>query len=721
MTNDSRPCSLLARFARLTAPLVRFCDGTREFGRAIKPCRFSLIMVLAGILFLLCAGQGLDTLRDFAERKAGSKRDASQTLFFHLGAILWVYGSWYWARAMYYLKLDGMQPPTKWDRRAQKWMPRLIGGAAILSLVLAFYLAALPYPDTAGGPGSMLKRYALYCLLGATAFFTFVIKRRDWMNHASVLFRRKGHKRLADYLRVATTDEETYGDREIGKFLSGAWMLWLTLLIACGLFLVFAIAPSAKAPAVGSTAILLLAAAGWIAFGSAVDILALRSRLPVFTSLLLFAILFSLWNDNHAPRDISSKEPPARAQRDDVRTALGLWLASQLPTREPEIPLVIVAAEGGGIRAAYWTGTVLGTIQDRYPQFAQHLFGLSGVSGGSLGSSVFAALLAEGDALAQTPCAREAKKKPDTETKPYTYCAQRVLSEDFLSPAIAGMLYPDLLQRVLPFPVPAFDRARALEGAWEHAWRLHIGNDRFQSAFDTLWPENTGHPAPALFLNASWVETGKRFVVSNLRIEEPVFHDAVDANRILTHRLPLSTAAHLSARFTYVSPAATVSDAHGAWGHVVDGGYFENSGTVTAGEIVQEVLRLKNTGAPSWKKVRPLVVLISNEPLNPKLRDGKKSPPPNPVLNEVLSPIDALINAREARAAQAIGVIRSDVGVKNFFHFGLCQEQVVIPLGWTLSSLTEKEMERQLTEPGCLKYDNRDSLERLAQALGTRR
>jgi hypothetical protein len=716
MTNDTKPSSLLTRFARLTAPLVRFWDGAREFGRAIKPCRFSLIMVLAGILFLLCADQGLDTLRDFAERKAGSSRDASQTLFFHLGAILWVYGSWYWARAMCYLKLDGVQTPSKWDRRAQKWMPRLIGGAAILSLVLAFYLAALPYPDAPGGPGGMLKRYALYSLLGAVAFFVFVVKRRDWMNRASAMIGRRGRARLAGYLRIARADEETYGNREIGEFLSGAWILWLTLLIACALFLVFAVAPSATAPAVGSAAILLLAAGGWIAFGSAMDILSLRSRLPVFTSLLLFAILFSLWNDNHAPRDVSRREPPqASTQRDDVRTALGLWLASQLPTREPEIPLVIVAAEGGGIRAAYWTGTVLGTIQDRHPQFAQRLFGLSGVSGGSLGSSVFAALLAEGDALAQTPCAREARAKP------YTRCAQRVLSEDFLSPAIAGMLYPDLLQRVLPFPVPAFDRARALEGAWENAWRLHIGNDRFRSAFDTLWPENAGRGAPALFLNASWVETGKRFVVSNLRIEEPVFHDAVDARQTLTHRIPLSTAAHLSARFTYVSPAATISDARGPWGHVVDGGYFENSGTVTAEEIVQEVLRLKRAGAPSWKKVRPLVVLISNEPLNPKLRDGKKSPPSNPVLNEVLSPIDALINAREARAAQAIGVIRSVVEAKNFFHFGLCQEHVDIPLGWTLSSLTEKEMERQLNEPGCLKYDNRDSLKRLAQALGAGR
>ena len=58
-------------------------------------------------------------------------------------------------------------------------------------------------------------------------------------------------------------------------------------------------------------------------------------------------------------------------------------------------PLYIVATEGGGIRAAYWTAAVLGEIQDKNPNFAAHLFAISGVSGGSLGAAVFEALLAE--------------------------------------------------------------------------------------------------------------------------------------------------------------------------------------------------------------------------------------------------------------------------------------------------------------------------------------
>ena len=114
-------------------------------------------------------------------------------------------------------------------------------------------------------------------------------------------------------------------------------------------------------------------------------------------------------------------------------------------------PLFIVATEGGGIRAAYWTATVLGELQDKNPTFASHVFAISGVSGGSLGALVFDALLAE-------PNPEKFKGK-----------ARDILGQDFLSPALASMLYPDFVQRFLPFPVPHFDRARALEMGWEKA------------------------------------------------------------------------------------------------------------------------------------------------------------------------------------------------------------------------------------------------------------
>src|ERR1044071_740964 len=112
-------------------------------------------------------------------------------------------------------------------------------------------------------------------------------------------------------------------------------------------------------------------------------------------------------------------------------------------------PFFVVDAEGGGIRAAYWTVTGLGEIQNRHPSFASHVFSLSGVSGGSLGASVFVALLNE---------SRERAAPFDLKKT-----GQDMLGEDFLSPAVAAILYPDLAQRLLPMSVSLFDRATTLE------------------------------------------------------------------------------------------------------------------------------------------------------------------------------------------------------------------------------------------------------------------
>jgi hypothetical protein len=41
---------------------------------------------------------------------------------------------------------------------------------------------------------------------------------------------------------------------------------------------------------------------------------------------------------------------------------------------------------------------------------------------------------------------------------------------DFLSPLLAALLFPDFMQHFLPFPIPPFDRARALEASIEKTW-----------------------------------------------------------------------------------------------------------------------------------------------------------------------------------------------------------------------------------------------------------
>ncbi len=201
--------------------------------------------------------------------------------------------------------------------------------------------------------------------------------------------------------------------------------------------------------------------------------------------------------------------------------------------------MIVVAAEGGGIRAAYWTAGVLARIQDEVPHFSSDLFAISSVSGGSLGAAVFSSLLAEGmsDKLQQH--------------------ASRILDEDFLAPAIAAWLTGDMLQRILPFPISYLDRSRAIERSWELSWQkeMHTSDtaNRFSHSFDDLWKNNHEYRIPSLFFNGTWVEKGRRLITSNVRIAPEEFQDAYDIDQYTEGKIRLSTAVHSSARFTYIS------------------------------------------------------------------------------------------------------------------------------------------------------------------------
>jgi hypothetical protein len=297
---------------------------------------------------------------------------------------------------------------------------------------------------------------------------------------------------------------------------------------------------------------------------------------------------------------------------------------------------------------------------------------------------------------------------------------------------VAALLYPDLVQRLLPFPVAHFDRALALEQAWERAWRREVqGSDRLAEPMARL-REAKGW-APVLFLNATWVETGKRIIASQAAIGAEDFVDTEDAQGFFSpRRLRLSTAAHMSARFTYVSPAGTLVKGDKPHGRVVDGGYFENSGATTTLEIAKTVNLLKEDPAedPRWRKVEPIVIHISNEPVNrthppETLEKGADHPKIAPArwMPEIGSPLQTLLSTREARGVYARETLKLHVGEDNFFQFGLCRESSNVPLGWVLSSGTRRNMDSQLEgfrceseeDPPRLLFDNRGSFERLRQ------
>jgi hypothetical protein len=382
-----------------------------------------------------------------------------------------------------------------------------------------------------------------------------------------------------------------------------------------------------------------------------------------------------------------------------VTEALIQWRNSQ--DRPDDAPLVIVATAGGGITAAYWTASILGGLEDAYPGFHRHIFGISSVSGGSLGATVFRALLTYQQTHGRLPCVENT----------FQACARAMLSQDSLSPTLGSMLYPDLLQRFLPFAV-FDDRAAALEETWERAWeKTALAKDAdkhlFAGRFDDLWSKG---PLPALFLNGTSVKTGRRIITSNLAVGSngaalQPFPDALDFNAITDIAIRPSTAANNSARFPVVGPPGSIPSAAALTGtaeQIVDGGYFENFGATTGLDITV----LARRALPFNKII--FVQISSDASLSLTPNGDLAAPVPAGGFewgSELRAPPSALLQTRSARGLQEVALTQSVIGQEfggNFVHFALsqgCGNRA--PLGWVLSNYARESLNQAWSRPNC--------------------
>jgi hypothetical protein len=659
--------------------LQRLWWKTRDLYRELKPCRFSFLVVVIAWPVFLCVPQGTEILRTVGEGMAvpGQWYWPGVVVFF-ASLILWAICSWYAARVLLYIRFPGAPDVPRWPW-AETHVPRFLGVAPIIIVAFGFLVAAHPY-DPKTPTFWWLLFFGVFCFVLAGIFYFLLILRRKIIGAAP----SRHAKRLS-------------------QLSYGSWIgLGVMAAIALLLLILFTIAPVA-AQNFGMGTILFLAAASWVTFGGFLVYLSGIWQFPVIGFLVVLALIFSFWNDNHIVR----LAPPQKTDRLDVLKAFDNWYAlveNQWPGETH--PLYIVATEGGGIRAAYWTAAVLGEIQDQNPKFAAHLFAISGVSGGSLGAAVFEALLAEPNFGA------------------FRGAGTEILAQDFLSPTLAAMLYPDLVQRFLPWPFPLLDRGRALELGWEKAWRDKMHNDRFARSFVDLWSTRPNRRAwmPALFLNGTSVEKGNRIITTNLRLTNH-FIDAAEVAKRLSRsstdigcHIPLSTAAHMSARFTFVSPAGRFPDGS----HIVDGGYFENSAATTAYEIAMRTKERCALPDHPIANVDVKVIMISNDPRKPSIDPASPAPESNApkrtqkmtsetnFLGDVTAPVYAIMNTREARGTYAqkdialeqrrrkAGMTGPAPATKDIIYFRLRDTHVPLPLGWMLSAGAAKTMRDQL-------------------------
>lgn len=472
-------------------------------------------------------------------------------------------------------------------------------------------------------------------------------------------------------------------------------------------------------------------------------------RAAVATTLAVFAMLALKAVDHSSAPLMARADTRVPGPRQPPGQDLGSWVL-QLPVNPPpdQAEVLLIAAEGGGIRSAYWTAQVLARLHDADPTIDKRIAALSGVSGGSVGIAVYRACLAHVQDL--TTSGRTAANEvpasplsPATPTAPVTaqvargYSVRACVESGFrrldgLSPLIGGLVFEDAFARVLPTTMKLgpldlacsqpgcvhLSRAQPFEREWIRQFG-HLGD----SLGDLPGSEGNPPGVPPLLFNSTWVESGNRAVLGTLDgMDLPASDDLVTE---LGARPPLITAAHASARFPFINPLAALPPEPGqdrTRGHLVDGGYHDNSGTASLADLWRS---LQGWLPPPWKA---RLILIRNG--QPRI-DCERAPsdgPPVPCLDPYVHPSDAELKAdllrpadrhrldlladlfgpavalvnvsgigahgRQAPAALAAALAEQPDAVPPLFYDQLDNGDLV-PLGWYLSPAARESIEGQ--------------------------
>jgi hypothetical protein len=733
----------------------------RNLALVLYRCRMSLLGAALAAIFIAWPDQSIELFRiyleDLAVDWAQLRPDPLDWAIFTasaaalpVAAIAASISLWYWGRFSLYVFLpqvfdlnrDQTSPSLRFFARVA---PRLCGLAIPVALAIAFIR-------------TQYRDYWIAAALCGVVALLFLI----WWTMRRARLDRQSRYRLP-------TPRTARGFARLRDFGGLTWAMMLLSLAIAGIGIwAFGFADILFAQMVGAAPLVLFWVALVVPIASMLAWAGKTTRVPVLSLLLLAAFGFGLlgWSSNNQIRFADLPGPNARAaaapsEALSLQESIDQWLAARRDRDDyggAPYPVVFVAAQGGGIRAAYLTARVLAAVQDRCPRLAHHMFAISGVSGGSLGASTFAALVANAqrggrlDPTLAAPCEfRPAGVAPGW----FQQQTESVLRRDFLAPPVARLITSDLLGAFIPYRQLGWaveDRGHALERAFESAWRRAMGDtgvsdDLFSQRFGALWSDRgfAAGSVPALFLNATNVETGTQTVVSPFDLCVAPFHGLWSLHAINPWPIPLSVATGLSARFPFVTSSGSVPvinanrDADSLCApaslnlspgdrdaRMVDGGYYENSGTST---LVPVILGAQfrwphnpvRPPAQNSRNIFPIVLRIENAeartaaPVALVRGRTQSSAAREPATSlgrfsdawweVVMDPIRAVMHARETHGymeSARLALLQRALDPENpdgamaviTIRIDRDSQREPIPLGWALSQNARCELDR---------------------------
>lgn len=443
----------------------------------------------------------------------------------------------------------------------------------------------------------------------------------------------------------------------------------------------------------------------------------------------------------NVPNVVDGEEP---AKRPTLATALHDWtLRPQCSVdyhgKDPDEvdgqfrPLVLVAAQGGGIRAASWTVySMREFLKTGVPCTQNSVLLSSGASGGSVGLVMFRGFVSSSGDIDPALLG----------------------DQDALSVGLAGTMVTDVLASITGLHVPS-QPGYTSSGAWEWQDRAAL----IQAAWAEKMPQYAARydfanqaPTGMLILNSTAAGSGCRALVSQVDLDvgisladdggdtlsadcaeaSPGVSAVIDIQNYCDLDMDWATAAMLSSRFPIVTPSARIGTTDTGRCHAlaeqqfVDGGYAENTGLGTLSDIAPELGALiarENSKRGSTPPIVPFVLFLRNE------AGADVAAPLLTSSSELLVPLRALSAAEalvsenawlqrlsdsldadnvcprpDTRCFSAVKAARNAVQGGVAVSAPATRPTVVAPLGWTLSDISQQLMRHEAglqASPSC--------------------
>jgi len=663
-------------------PLANLFSYITDSWRVLYPISFSIILLLLAYASFTKNQQG----QDFFIAVIEDVYSLSYFIKSSVALLTWSLSLWYVTRVILRLK------HIDYDHKRYvlfliKWIPRTIGVLPVLIFIYALFCVTQEVPHFRL---DLFFAYIVsYILLGA-AIMLFFIYRPEIARFLGIGIEDTSER----FTPNRTTIEDFFG---IGV---NRTTIYIILIMAAIVFLLFLLPVEANiATTLAPVTVVLLGFSFYtIVIATFISLTDIR-RSPQGLLVLFYILMISNFNDNSVLRSFQDKEV---LKRETIEENLTKWLYKRIVPVPDSIrndsvyTIILIAAEGGGIRAMDWTALVLQRLNSLNPHFYKHVYAISGVSGGGVGSVFYQAYYR--DKL------MNAFNFQDSTMADIMF--SEAIGMDFLSDVTASFIFQDNLQRLIPFPVPEFNRDRKLEDAWSHAYASKLLRKTLEEPFLDIWNKDTSlkYYIPNMLINGVLAESGQKAITTNLSIREDkshIFDDEIDVLKIQGADIPIKTAASLCSRFPLITSGGLLRrNGISGVGHIVDGGYKENTGIETMWQLMIAMRPYLQKIQDSGKVNIPVHLLFIQNSPEPKLSETDMLSPTTslPDLSTILS---GFLNSWDRRTPtfkhisdKVLNEYKLDYPYK-FCNIQLKRDSVKLPLGWYLSITAKKYIAQQ--------------------------